>query len=709
LGLPEIVNAGTISAGVSTTTLSITNIGKSTPDFAAYAIYDQSGTLRTILNTGTISASATTLTDNSQVAQAINVAANTSGVDFENSGLVSGDIVLGSGADTLHVYGTSSSAQGVVSGNITFGSTINGGMNVLGGTNDLLWVGAFGNVTGYVSETNGNVDIRIDNGGTFTLLPPPVIGTNLKIPPGTPLSAGTLSLANGGTLALTISQGYNIPANPNTPNLAIIDAADAVNLAGKVTVSFGSFLSTPNGQNGEFALIASPIGTFTAPPPVLSAIAQSVTIPYLFTGSLCTWNINGASTCSGTNPIAGDSVLELTLQQKTIGSDGCTTQVVVGNCNLNHIPLAGYAAKLYPYANTALGTDSGLGAAMISGITNASSAESAYASFAPDVSGATRAVAVSLTDDASNVVAARQRELREYANQEGDLTLWGQEFAQRLNQKTTGAGIPGYRDSGFGFALGADQGDPESGRYGAAFEFFNGGAREDAPGNSKTTSEWYMLTGYSDWRGKGLFLDTQATVGYVNLKGNRYLNLTLPNSTNTGTVSYDRSAYQQHPGEYLAGGVMTGAIFNESGTILTPELSLDGLVMREENYTESGGGNGFNLHVASSYAQSLRAFTGLDVRQDIDLTDYLLQPEIRAGYRYDFANGAQSLKANFASVTPQSVFEITGPKPDKGNVVAGGGLAVSTGAWSLGLGFDYLRAGSGNTAQEGTITLLARI
>ncbi len=325
------------------------------------------------------------------------------------------------------------------------------------------------------------------------------------------------------------------------------------------------------------------------------------------------------------------------------------------------------------------------------------------------MTGATRAVAVSLTDDASNVVAARQRELRQYANQDGDLTLWSQEFAQRLNQKTTVAGIPGYRDSGFGFALGADEGDPEDGRYGGAFEFFDGGAREDAPGNSKTTSEWYMLTGYTDWRGKALFLDTQATVGYVNLKGTRYLSLAVPNSTDTGTVPYGRSAFEQHPGEYLAGGVKTGAVFDEDSTVITPELSLDGLVMREEPYTEGGGGDGFDLHVASSYAQSLRAFTGVDARQDINLTDFLLQPDLRIGYRYDFANGAPSLKANFASVSPQSVFEVTGPKPDKGNAIAGGGFSVSTGAWSLGLGFDYLRAGSGNTAEEGTVTLLARI
>jgi outer membrane autotransporter protein len=194
----------------------------------------------------------------------------------------------------------------------------------------------------------------------------------------------------------------------------------------------------------------------------------------------------------------------------------------------------------------------------------------------------------------------------------------------------------------------------------------------------------------------------------VTLSGRRYLDVDVPNGDGTDTV-LNREAIQQHPGEMLSGGVTTGAIFDESGTVFTPQVNFDGLAMRQEAYSESGGGNGMDLHVASSYDQSLRAFAGVNVRQDFDFTDFLLQPDITAGYRYDLANGAESLKGNFESVTPVSIFEITGPKPDKGNAVIGGGVAVSTGAWSLGLNFDYLKAGSGNTAEQGTITLLGRI
>jgi outer membrane autotransporter protein len=153
--------------------------------------------------------------------------------------------------------------------------------------------------------------------------------------------------------------------------------------------------------------------------------------------------------------------------------------------------------------------------------------------------------------------------------------------------------------------------------------------------------------------------------------------------------------------------------YDVAGAAFMPQVSLDGLAMRQEGYTETGGGgqngDGFDLHVNANYAASLRAFAGLDMRDDLNMGDFFLQPEGRAGYRYDFANGQDDAKVNFVSVQPLTQFEISGPKPEKGNALAGAGLSVSTGAWSIGLSFDYLYANSGNTSEEGTLTLLGRI
>lgn len=212
-----------------------------------------------------------------------------------------------------------------------------------------------------------------------------------------------------------------------------------------------------------------------------------------------------------------------------------------------------------------------------------------------------------------------------------------------------------------------------------------------------------MATGYTDWHGRGFFLDTQATVGYANLNGSRVINLD----------GYVRTAEDTRPAEYLAGGATAGVQYDFYGAAVMPQISLDGLAMRQEGYTEEHGegpdGDGFDLHVNPDYAASARLFAGLDTRDDINLGDFLMQPEARAGYRYDFANGQESVKANFVDVVPLNQFEISGPKPSPGNALAGAGLAFSTGAWSIGLSFDYLYANSGNTSEEGTLTLLGRI
>jgi hypothetical protein len=693
--LPTILNQGTISASASTTNTQLSNSA-----VQAYAIFDSSGTLTSITNASgaTIEALATTISDNSQVSQAINTEANTTGVTVNNSGTIIGDLDLGSGADTVTVSGLSAQESAILVGSLYFGGTVTG-------TNDSLIVGNNGTVTGQIyagtttNPTAGLLDVSIEQGGTLNLLTADT-KSNPKLhgplTEGVSLTAGHFDVAANGNLDIHYAQNFNLDLFSTA---IIINAENEATILDNANVTFtaDSFIAPPVGdKSAQFVVIKSPDINISANELSLIQDKFISNLSYLYSPLESGVSLNGA-----------DNELLLTITPKTIGADGCKTQFQINNCNLNDIPLTGFAAKLFPYANVALGNDNALGSALVSGITNSTVAESIYSNFAPDVSGATRALAISLTDDATSVVAARQKTLREYANQDGDLTLWGQQFVQSLDQDATAAG-PGYRDTGFGFALGADEGDPADGRYGGAFTFFSGGSRAQQPDLNKTTSEWYTLTGYTDWRGKGLFLDTDGSLGYVNLTGRRYLNIQVPDGSGTDTTLI-REAGSQHPGELLSGGVTTGAIFDESGTVFTPQVSFDGLAMREEAYSESGGGNGMDLHVASSYAQSLRAFAGLNVRQDFDFTDFLLQPDITAGYRYDLANGAQSLKANFESVSPVSVFEITGPKPDKGNAVVGGGVAVSTGAWSLGLNFDYLKAGSGNTAEQGTITLLGRI
>jgi hypothetical protein len=707
------VDTGSSIIAAATTTDDTNTIMK------AVAINDESGTLTTINNDGTISGSATALINMGQVGEAINAAANTSGVKITNGGAIGGDIILGSGADTL-IIGDSTDHTGqtaAVAGNIFFG----GDLSAAPGVNDTMTINAFGAFAGQIEEPlDQRVDIAVNAGGTLivenngvpfdTADTSAVADTCGQQPEACGVQAGTFTTATGSSLTLDVAQIFN--QDGTTANAPYVVNANSAAIANGThfQVGYGSFINAVGSNGSQFVLVGTPMGALTIGEfGALQADVQSET-PFLFDGSLCTINVTGGTPCTTTPKNFTGSGLILTLDPKTAKSLG----------------LQGFAADMFDHANAALANDTTLGAAVISaglpvngkpllpGV-GAQLYQNIYSQFAPDVTGSARALAISMTDQATGEVGARQRALRMYAGQDGDTTIWGQEFTQDLsvgNNATAG----GYNDTGFGFVLGADSGNPRSGRFGAAFQFYSGDTNEKLPRTDKTNSQWMVLTGYTDWRGKGFFFDSQASIGYGQLKGQRFINVGPAGDVVSRDAQGDRAA------EFLSGGATTGVILAAGGTVFMPQLSLDGLTMREEGYTETSNTafttiapaqDGFDLTVKPNYMNSLRLFAGADLRQDLNLGGFYLQPEVRAGYRYDFLGGQEKVKAAFVSQQsdPANFFTIAGPDPARGNLVLGGGLATTTGAWSIGVNYDYVRGfgGTNTLDQVGTITIVGRM
>jgi hypothetical protein len=307
-----------------------------------------------------------------------------------------------------------------------------------------------------------------------------------------------------------------------------------------------------------------------------------------------------------------------------------------------------------------------------------------------------------------------------YGKQEGGTTLWGQEFFQMIKDPGQGALqadgtklLSGFKDHGFGLALGIDGGSPKYGWYGGAFTFYAGDVGELAR-DSHTNEQWFILSGYSSWRGKGLFFNSKIDAGYGHFDGKRRISLTVVSGSSAST--YTREADSKHSGLLVSGGFTTGGIFSYGATTLMPQLSVDGLIMREDGYTETNPvtttvGDGFDLKVGSYSAKSLRLFLGGSVRYDLDLWDFFLQPEAHTGFRYDVFNDPMKLTAEFvnAGTSGGTPLTITGPDPAQGNFVLGSSLAATTDTWTLGLNFDFVRGTNGTLEQVGTINLLGRI
>jgi hypothetical protein len=703
--VPEILNlaGGQIVASASTTDTTNTAL-------TAIGIEDFSGQVAHIRNEGKIVAIADALDGGTQTAIAIDAAVNrTVGLKIENGfdggpgaqfgGTITGDINLGQLDDEIDLIGFASNNASIITGNISFGNAA---------ALDKLLIGNFSTVTGAVTSQAGNLDVSVATGGTLNLL-----NNKLSTPVG--MKVHNLTVDAGGALNLTISQGLLAGA---------VLANNDINLAhgATFTTSIGSFIT----NTGNFILLDAPTGHLTIPDANLYISAFHT--PFLFTGSMCTNNVDAAhggsdidatgTDCVGNPTGSTHSQLILTLNQKTAAQLQLKGYASLPVVDVDPAPATTTAGTLYDLVNHVLPFDDALGAAVIQGVNSNQDAQKVYDAFAPFVSGGSRAIAVSLTDQATGPIGSRQRVLREYGKQPGDSTLWGIEFAQFLKDPgqtllaggtayPAGGTLPGFKDHGFGFSIGGDGGSARDGWFGGALTFYTGDIGEIGDRNGQTQSEWYQLSGYSDWRGRGLFLDTNIDVGVTQYKGKRNIVIdTSPSST------FSRTALNKHTGVYLAGGLTTGAILKYGATTITPKIAFDGLTMRENGYTETGGGpvggDGFDLAVGPSYSNSLRAFVGADLRQDVDVGSFFLQPEARIGYRYDFLSDPQKVTANFVTL-PDNPFTITGPDPSQGNIVAGASLAASTDTWSLGVSFDWVRGSNGATQQAGQFHLVGRI
>ncbi|MDE2630985.1 MAG: autotransporter domain-containing protein, partial [Alphaproteobacteria bacterium] len=714
--LPSILNSGTIKAGAATTDKTLTNA------LQAVAIQDLSGTLTSIYNTGAILAQAgvsngnslSALDNNSQLAVAIDLHGNTTtpsgaGVSIidqstsASNATILGNINFGTGDNqVLTINGTGRLQPQCATGRICPDATVTGNVSYGSGTatgGDKLTIGSYGALSGIVTSVAGSgVAVDVKQYGTLVL-------QNTTAP----LYATDLTVESYGALSLGVSESLS------KSGLATIAADHSASIAAHANlgVTFNSFV--PQGST-NFVLVTAPKGSMgvtdlaTYNTSISTSVANGGTMPFLFASA----SLQCFGTSPGcTAPVGATDELVLSVVPKT--KDDPTLGLAKGS----------YGYQIFDAANTALGLDDVLGSALVNGVHNAKEAQAAYNAFAPNVTGGSRAIAISITDQATGAIAARLRMLNLYGKVEGGTTLWGQEFFQMLKDPGRGAVqadgtrlLSGYKDHGFGFALGIDGGSPKYGWYGGAFTFYSGDVGEIVR-DSHTNEEWYILSGYTSWRGKGLFFDSKIDAGYGRFDGKRKIDLTIV--ANGTSATFTREADNKHAGTLISGGFTTGALFAYGATTLSPMLSVDGLLMREEGYTETNPGtatvgDAFDLKVQPYYAKSLRAFLGGSVRYDLDLWDFFLQPETHAGFRYDFFNNPVNLKAAFAYADlsggkygPGTTFTINGPDPSQGNFVLGGSLAATTDTWTLGVNFDFVRGTNGAMEQVGTVNLLGRI
>jgi hypothetical protein len=732
-----VINVGkgaSISATVATSTVSPTkDIATSSSPFTLYseAILDQSGTVKMINNAGTIRASNTTLTPQAgaytlNVQRAIDLQASTAGgTVINNSGNLLGDVLFGAAGNSnvlnvgnVGASGTANAATGVANTPASYAILAESVLNQTSGlppltdaatldfgsgNSNVLHVGGYGYVNANIKSGVGALDVQVDSNGVL------YVANNASS-----LQANNFVVATNGTLGLSIAQA-------NVNSLTPVVQANSATLSGaNLALQFGTYISSGFTAASVAAPTAQTITLVRAPTITDTTLAAqnallSQNTPFLFEAPSLTGGTGGPVPLTVSTDVGGQQTLLLHLLPRSVNATNAD-----GTPGLN---LSNGAKNQFPFVATALSTDDELGSAIASSMTiyntpglassglniaaSQQRAQQVFSQFAPDVSGGTREIAIMLTDQATGPVAARQRLLRSYSDVPGDMTLWAQEFVGHINNKGRPDGdgdLTSFKDHGFGFTLGVDAGSPRNGWYGGAFTFYSGDVSQLLPRATRTQTEWYMLTGYTEWRGKHLFLDTTASAAYGNFSETRSLIV--------GNVA--RFAASKRPGAMLALGANAGMVTHVLGGVeIDPHVSLDGMTLREEGYSESGGGTGFNLDVAPYFASSVRTAVGADVKGSISVFGIDLTPEGRLGYRYDLLHQAVKIRAAFDSTgglgTTGNTMTFIGPDPDTGNVFTGLSLGAGTDTWHLGVNYDWIRGNNGSTTQVGTLTVLGRI
>ena len=639
-----LLNNGTISS-VVTYNLPAGNSGTGTLKTISTALLIEPGaTLSSLTTANSISASATT-TDTTVSGLTSYAVQDLSGtlIGITNSGTISAvSTVLDNGAQQAIAIDLS---HGGANQTITTSGHVQG---------DVLFssAGMNGTVAGnqlVIEGANASVSGSVlpASGGTI----------DVRVSKGG--TGGILNTANARITTLALGQGgtVQVALNQNSATAPVISATGPVSFGfgSQVTLVPTSFL--PN--NGTYTLIHSntslTFADFTA------ATAQP--IPYIFNGALAQ---NGND-------------LVVTLQRKTAAQLG----------------LAGSAAVIYEPLSQAALTDNPFGAALLT-LTNAQDVQTAINSAVPNVGGGVRALAIAMTDSTTGVVGARDRGLvLSPSNQQDDFRFWAQEVYDQVSAGST-ALTSGYSGAGQGIAVGIEWGALPSGRAGVAFTFFASQEAEAHPADNRTDGDWHLLSFYVGWRPGSFFIAPEINIGQADYRSRRGIAI--------GDV-LTRTATANWTGYLGSGALTTGYVIPMGAIQLVPELSADGLYLKENAINEQGA-LAADLSIKDQDLRSVRGFAGVIAQGTFAWDAGSIQPELLLGWSYDFLNKPGTINGTFSGA-PNSPFQLTGPGASASRLVGGLGMGYAVGNWSASINFDASLS-TGSVVQSATFNLSSR-
>jgi hypothetical protein len=557
--LPTIRNAGTIKA---------TATGE---NGTAIAIFDMSGSLGLIENSGAISASGAKADSGRNIA--IELSDNVSGVTVKQTQVgagitapsITGAINFGAGSDLLDI------ADGTMTGNTSFGA----GADTLRLSGDAVYAGDvnFGAGTASMSlagtsQFKGKADFA---GNAATLS----VGTG---------SAFIGSLAGSNQLAVTLAGGkLDLTAASSVGSLAVTDKG---------------VLAVTLGQAGNTTPILAIAGTasFAAD----SKLAIRVTD---VTNAIGNHLVLSAGTLSGGANVSADVALVPFLYKATLSTSGNALNVALAHKTTSELQLNRSEAAAFDAVYAALAKDTKVAGSFLS-IANGELFRATLRQMLPDHAGGT----FQAVTQGARTFARMLDDPTGPFKDEGNWGYWVSQIAWGVEKGR--ADTQAYETSGWGIGGGAEI-KTGLGSFGGSLAYYWGRNRDTETAN-RVNAGTYEVAGY--WRLKrgGLRVTTRGSYALVDLEGTRSFEGVNGTEKVSLTARADRTAR-------LASGMGTVSYdwVSRSGLSFRPVVSLDYYRLHEKGYTETGGGDAFNLAVRARTSDELAvtgsAVVGLDM------------------------------------------------------------------------------------------------
>ncbi|MEQ1618531.1 MAG: autotransporter domain-containing protein [Terricaulis sp.] len=599
----------------------------------AYALTDQSNTLATITNSGTITASVTATdadpnddvppppvtgaavaidTSASSISVTVNQIADApfndddavdNDVNSRPAVRIVGDVRLGSGADVVNLF------AGLIDGDLSFGAGADS-LNINNGA-------SYG---GVLTDTDGQLSINVTD--------------------------GTLAL-EGGTTNIT-------SANFGADSVLSLQLSASAGQSARIVASGGVSFAP-----GAVVTPIVPVGLPVSGSHVLltanGGLVGGANVERTISGAGSPWlyNLAVAIDPGDANSLVADFVLKTPAQLNLTANQAILFNPLIDALRPN--------------------TDA---AAALAGVDNEADFLIAYQNLMPSFASASTELAATAIQQAQGASSNRLAAVRLQGLDE--ISVWAQEIGYNIARTPETPNGQEYGGQGFGIALGIDGPLNNGALFGLSASFLTSEAKDEVRRDGEIASTFGQVNAYLGTALGPIDLDVIGGLGAGQMRSRRLVEIGDSFSSLSEAKWW---AYEGHAAVRASAPLRLA-----DWMIVTPQASLTYVAMQEEGYVEEGGGVGLNYEADKSLSQRLWADAGLELSGRFDFGGSIVAPRLYAGYRSNAMEDSGDRTFRLASGGPDIV--LTDDVDTGGAPLVGLGVDATNGSSTISLSYE---------------------